>query len=89
MAPIRNNTMLEQSFESSDELKKLTPSKEELDSLNLNLLFLNSYFKKVLPGQQVSVPFAIFLDKTTGKVTHVQGLTEKPILDLMFGANSQ
>lgn len=84
-APLQNPKLLTASFEKDIAAKKVIPSKANVDSLNQNLQYLVAYFKAVEPNQAVSVPFGVMLDKSTGKLTHVQGLTEKPILDLVFG----
>lgn len=84
-APLQNPNLLNASFEKENSAKNITPTAENIKSLNYNLQYLVAYFKAVEPNQAVSVPFGIMLDKSTGKLTHVQGLTEKPILDLVFG----
>lgn len=84
-APLQNSKLLTASFEKEAAAKNITPTKANINSLNQNLQYLVAYFKVVEPNQAVSVPFGVMLDKSTGKLTHIQGLTEKPILDLVFG----
>ncbi len=84
-APLQNPKLLTPSFDKTAVAKKVIPTKKNLEDLNANMQFLVAYFNKVEPDQNVSVPFGIMLNKENGKLTHIQGLTEKPILELVFG----
>lgn len=86
-APLQNPKSLSDSFAKKDELKKLKVSDKNKADLEQNLQFLYAYFKKVKPSENPSVPIGIFLDKTTGKITDLQGLNEKPTLELLFGGS--
>lgn len=84
-APIQLAAMLEPSFQKKDSAKATAATKSDIKAIDTNLQFLSAYFKKVMPDDQISVPIALFLDKTSGKVTHLQGLSDKPALELLFG----
>lgn len=84
-APLQKNNMLQASFDKTLEAKKTIPSEKNIADINQNMQFLSAYFKKAIPDQKPSVPLALFLDKSTGKVTHLQGLSDKPVHDLLFG----
>lgn len=84
-APLQNPNLLAASFAKTNEALKVVPTAKNIKDIDTNLQFMFAYFKKVIPDQQPSVPFGLFLNKTNGKVTHIQGLSEKPIINLMFG----
>lgn len=84
-APLQNPKLLTASFEKKDEAKTLKVTAKNKADLEQNLQFLYAYFKQVKPNENPSVPIGIFLDKTTGKITDLQGLNEKPTLELLFG----
>lgn len=84
-APLQNPKLLGASFEKSKAALATTPTAKNIKDVDTNLQFLFAYHKKVIPEQKPSVPFGLFLNKTNGKVTHIQGLSEKPIINLMFG----
>lgn len=84
-APLQNKNLLTASFEKKDTAKTLTISPKNKADLEQNLQFLYAYFNKVKPNDKPSVPMGIFLDKTTGKITDLQGLNERPTLELLYG----
>lgn len=84
-APLQDKSTLKESFDKTPSIKKTVPTDQNITDINLNMQFLSAYFKKAIPDQKPSVPIAIFLDKTNGKVTHLQGLSDKPVHDLLFG----
>lgn len=84
-APLQKPSLLGPSFDKDASARNIKPTEKNLNDLAMNMQFLMAYFKKVIPDQQTSVPLAVFLDKTTGKVTHIQGLPDRPVLDILFG----
>ena len=86
-APLNNINLLTASFEKKDAAKKVRVTQKNKDDLEQNFQFLLAYFKKVKPSENPTVPIGIFLDKTSGKVTDIQGLQEREILEMLFGTN--
>lgn len=84
-APLQNVNLLTASFEKKDEARKVVATQKNKDDIEQNFQFLLAYFKKVKPSENPTVPIGIFLDKTSGKVTDIQGLQEREILELLFG----
>lgn len=84
-APLQNSKLLDASFKKSANAKAVKPSAKEIKGIDTNLQFLFAYFEKVIPDQKPSVPLAIFLNKTDGKVTHLQGLPDRVVVDVLFG----
>lgn len=84
-APLQNPKLLGVSFNKESAAKVITPTPANEKAVDTNLQFLMAYFKKVMPEQRTSVPLALFLDKTTGKITHLQGLPDKPVIEVLFG----
>lgn len=84
-APLQNINLLTASFEKKDNAKKIQATQKNKDDIEQNFQFLLAYFKKVKPSENPAVPIGIFLDKTSGKVTDIQGLQEREILELLFG----
>lgn len=84
-APLQNPKLLGASFNKESAAKVITPTPANEKAVDTNLQFLMAYFKKVMPEQRTSVPLALFLDKTTGKITHLQGLPDKPVIEVLFG----
>lgn len=82
---LQNPNNLSQMFARNKKAMSAIITEEQIKDIDRNLQFLFAYHKKVLPDTHPSVPFGIFLDKSTGKVTHIQGLSEKPILELLYG----
>lgn len=84
-AVLQNPKLLGASFAKDRSALSTVPTAKNIKDVDTNLQFLFAYYKKVIPDQKPSVPFGLFLNKTNGKVTHIQGLSEKPIIELMFG----
>lgn len=84
-AALQNPNKLEAVFDRSKIALNTKPTEQQIKSIDNNLQFLFAYHNKVMPDIKPSVPFGIFLDKSSGKVTHIQGLSEKPILELLYG----
>ena len=84
-APLHNINLLTASFEKKDSAKSIQATQKNKDDLEQNFQFLLAYFKKVKPSENPTVPIGIFLDKTSGKVTDIQGLQDREILELLFG----
>lgn len=84
-AVLQNPKLLGASFAKEKSALSIIPTAKNIKDIDTNLQFLFAYHKKVIPDQKPSVPFGLFLNKTNGKVTHIQGLSEKPIIELMFG----
>lgn len=84
---LQNPNKLNEVFSRSKFALSSKPTEQNIKDIDKNLQFLFAYHKKVLPEMQPSVPFGLFLDKSTGKVTHLQGLSEKPIIELLYGVD--
>lgn len=84
-APLQDRKMLDESFKKSAKAKKTVPNQKNIKDIDTNLQFLFAYFNKVIPDQKPSVPLALFLNKTDGKVTHIQGLPDQVVVDVLFG----
>ena len=84
-AALQKPTELSEVFGRTKKALSYKPTQQQIKDIDQNLQFLFAYHNKVLPGTQPSVPFGIFLDKTNDKVTHIQGVSEKPILELLYG----
>ncbi len=82
---VQNPKKLSEVFNRSKVALAAVPTEKQIADIDHNLQFLFAYHNKVIPDTKPSVPFGIFLDKTNGKVTHIQGLSEKPILELLYG----
>lgn len=84
-AALQNPKKLNEVFERTQSALSAKPTEQQMKDLDRNLQFLFAYHNKVMPDIRPTVPFGLFLDKSSGKVTHIQGLSEKPILELLYG----
>ena len=84
-APLNDSSLLKKSFNKDESVRKIAATPKNKKDLQQNLQFLLAYFKQVKPTENPSVPIGFFLDKTTGKITDIQGIQEKIKLDILFG----
>lgn len=87
-APLDDSSLLAASFNFDEKLKIKKASIANKKALENNLQFLFAYFKQVKPNENPSVPIGFFLDKTTGKLTDIQGIQEDIKLKVLFGSNN-
>lgn len=86
IAPIRDAKNLDSSFNNrTGPMSKLVATPEERKQLETNLSFLFAYSKNILGREGASVPFGLFLERTSGKLTHLEGLHDPSRLEIVFG----
>ena len=83
-AVLQNPKVLAESF-SKDKKLVVKPTQKNIDDLNYNLTFLREAIKAKTGESQAQVPAGFFLNKQTGNPEIVFGLSEKVILENLFG----
>lgn len=81
---LQNPNMLEKAFEKDSKLI-VKPTKKNIEDLDYNLTFLREALKAQTGSEKAQVPAGFFLNKQTGKPEITFGLSEKVVLDTLFG----
>lgn len=81
---LQNPNMLEKAFE-KDSKYIVKPTKKNIEDLDYNLTFLREALKAQTGSEKAQVPAGFFLNKQTGKPEITFGLSEKVVLDTLFG----
>lgn len=81
---LQNPSKLAQAFE-KDSKDIVKPTKKNIEDLDFNLTFLREALKAQTGSERAQVPAGFFLNKQTGKPEITFGLSEKVVLEALFG----
>jgi thiol:disulfide interchange protein DsbG len=84
-AVLQNPNMLAKAFE-KDRKYIVKPTNKNIEDLDYNLTFLREALKAQTGSEKAQVPAGFFLNKQTGRPQITFGLSEKEVLESLFGA---